>query len=241
MDKDQLKTSQPVSLHVSRRKRLRERFLKGGKDSLQDNELLEVLLSVAMPQRDVKPIAKKLLKSFGSLNAIISAPSETLSQIDSISENSVAAIKSVFAISERTTKQELMEKPLLSNWKQLIVYCHMSMDFETKEHFRVLFLNKKNRLLDDEIQFSGTVDHTPAYPREIVKRALEIGATAMILVHNHPSGDPKPSPMDIEMTKMIVDAASPLNIAIHDHIIISRGNHFSFKKEGLLGKQRTMK
>ncbi|MFP4098501.1 MAG: RadC family protein [Alphaproteobacteria bacterium] len=220
--------------YTGHRQRLRERFIIGGAESLQDYELLELLLFMAIPRRDVKPLAKDVLATFGSLSAIMNAPHGTLSQIEGISENTATAIKTVNAIAHRMMKQELMEKPILNNWTRLMDYCHMSMDHETKEHFRILFLNKKNMLIADEIQASGTVDHTPAYPREIMKRALELGATAMILMHNHPSGDPSPSKADIDMTKTIIEAARTFNITIHDHIIMARGKHFSFRQEGLL-------
>lgn len=220
--------------YTGHRQRLRERFIIGGDGSMQDYELLELLLFMAIPRRDVKPLAKELLETFGSLSALMSAPHGTLSQVDGMSQNAATAIKAVMAITGRMMKQELMEKPLLNNWTRLMDYCHMGMDHETKEHFRILFLNKKNFLIEDEIQASGTVDHTPAYPREIVKRALELGATAMILMHNHPSGDPTPSDADIKMTEMIINAARPFCITVHDHIVITRGKHFSFKQEGLI-------
>lgn len=234
LKKKQPETKKSKPHYHGHRQRLRERFLVGGADALPDYELLELLLFMAIPRRDVKPIAKNLLKTYGSLSALMNAPHSELSQIDEISENTATAIKAVGNIAQRMMKQELMERPVLNNWTRLMDYCHMSMDHETKEHFRILFLNKKNMLIADEVQVSGTVDHTPAYPREIMKRALELGATAMILMHNHPSGDPKPSPADIEMTKMIVEAAKPFNITIHDHIVMARGGHFSFKQEGLI-------
>jgi len=216
------------------RQRLRERFIVGGADAMQDYELLELLLFMAVPRRDVKPMAKDLLSKFGSLPELMSAPHSAISQVDGISENTATAIKTVFAISARMMKQELMQKPVLNNWTRLMDYCHMTMAHETKEHFRILFLNKKNTLIADEVQGSGTVDHTPAYPREIMKRALELGATALILMHNHPSGDSTPSQADIDMTNMIIDSAKPFDITIHDHIVIARGGHTSFRNEGLI-------
>lgn len=220
--------------YTGHRQRLRERFVFGGKDALQDYELLELLLFMAIPRRDVKPLAKELLAKFGSLPALMSAPHATLTQIDGISENTATAIKTVSALAERMIKQELMQKPVLNNWTRLMDYCHMTMAHETKEHFRIMFLNKKNELIADEIQGSGTVDHAPAYPREIMKRALELGATALILVHNHPSGDPKPSQANIEMTNLIIQAAKPFDIVIHDHIIVGYKNNTSFRNEGLI-------
>lgn len=220
--------------YAGHRGRLRERFLIGGADALQDYELLELLLFMAIPRRDVKPLAKTLLQKFGSLPELMSAPHNALSRIDGISDNTATAIKAVTAIAHRMMKQDLMQKPILNNWTRLMDYCHMTMAHETKEHFRILFLNKKNMLIADEIQGSGTVDHTPAYPREIMKRSLELGATALILLHNHPSGDPKPSKADIEMTNMIIEAAKPFDITIHDHVIIARNGQTSFRNEGLI-------
>ncbi|MGB0719932.1 MAG: RadC family protein [Bdellovibrionales bacterium] len=216
------------------RARLRERFLKGGADSLADYELLELLLFMAIPRRDVKPLAKALLAQFGSLQALMAATPHELMRINGVSENTAAALKAVHATAARMMKQDIQSKPLLNNWSRMMDYCYATMAHEKKEHFRVLFMNKKNELLADEIQSSGTVDHTPAYPREIVKRALELGATAMVLMHNHPSGDPKPSQADVDMTRQIIHAAAPLNIIIHDHIIISKNGYTSFKNQGLM-------
>ena len=191
------------------RQRLRERFIKAGPDALQDYELLELLLFMAIPRRDVKQLAKTLLSSFGSLAELMNATMPDLMRIDGMSENTAAALKAVTATAHRMMKQELINKPILNSWTRLMDYCHATMAHEKKEHFRILFLNKKNELIGDEIQNSGTVDHTPAYPREIMKRSLELGATAIILMHNHPSGDSKPSKADIEMTKAIQRAAEP--------------------------------
>ncbi len=220
--------------YAGHRGRLRERFVSSGADALQDYELLELLLFMAIPRRDVKPLAKTLLSKFGSLPELLSAPHASLVQVDGVSENVATAIKTVFALAQRSMKQELMQKPVLNNWTRLMDYCHQSMAHETKEHFRILFMNKKNELIADEIQGSGTVDHTPAYPREIMKRSLELGATAIILMHNHPSGDPKPSQADIDMTRAIIEAARPFDIKIHDHIIIARNGYTSFRNEGLI-------
>ena len=216
------------------RDRLRKRFTDSGPDALQDYELLELVLFTCIPRRDVKPLAKELLTTFGSLQELMSAPTSQLQTIKGISENTAITIKTINALSSRMMKQELMQKPVLNNWSRLMDYCHTTMAHEKREHFRILFLNKKNELLADEIQGSGTVDHTPAYPREIMKRALEQGATAMILLHNHPSGDPAPSEADIDMTAQIIRAAEPFQITIHDHIIISRNGYTSFKNEGLM-------
>lgn len=220
--------------YAGHRARLRERFINSGADALQDYELLEMLLFTAIPRRDVKPLAKTLLSSFGNLSALMAASITDLTKIDGISENTAVAIKTVSALALRSMKRELLERPVLNTWARLMDYCHATMAHEKKEHFRILFLNKKNELIADEIQGSGTVDHTPAYPREIMKRALELGATAMILMHNHPSGDPKPSQADIEMTNAIIRAGQPFNITIHDHIIIARNGQTSFRNEGLI-------
>lgn len=216
------------------RQRLRERFLTGGSDALQDYELLELLLFMAIPRRDIKPLAKTLLKAFGSLPALMAAPSEELTKIDGISENTATALKAVNAIASRMLKQDIMNKPILNSWPRLMDYCYATMAHETREHFRILFMNKKNELIGDEVQGIGTVDHTPAYPREIMKRALELGATAMILTHNHPSGDAKPSEADVDLTRQIIRAAEPFNITVHDHIIVSRGGYTSLKNQGLM-------
>ncbi|MCC6597938.1 MAG: DNA repair protein RadC [Alphaproteobacteria bacterium] len=216
------------------RDRLRERFLQGGPDTLQDYELLELVLFMAIPRRDVKPLAKDMLKKFGDLPGLLSAPVDELLKIDGISENTATALKAVAATAHRMMKRELMHRPVLNSWSRLMDYCSSTMAHETREHFRILFLNKKNELIGDEIQGSGTVDHTPAYPREIMKRALDLGATALILLHNHPSGDPSPSQADIDMTRLIIRAAEPFNIVIHDHIIIARNGYSSFKNQGLI-------
>lgn len=216
------------------RQRLRERFIENGAEALQDYELLELVLFTAIPQKDVKPLAKDLLKKFGGLPEMMNAPLEELTKIDGIKENTAAALKAMIALAQRGMKNELMAKPVLNSWTRLMDYCVSTMAHETREHFRILFLNKKNELIADEIQGSGTVDHTPAYPREIMKRALELGSTALILLHNHPSGDPTPSRADIDMTKLIIRAAEPFDITIHDHVIISKNGYSSFKSLGLI-------
>lgn len=216
------------------RQRLRERFLKAGPEALQDYELLELLLFMAIPRRDVKPLAKSLLAAFGSLGGVMNASTTELMRVPGMSENIAAALRVVTVTAQRIMKQELINTPVLNSWARLMDYCHATMAHEKKEHFRILFLNKKNELIADEIQGSGTVDHTPAYPREIMKRTLELGATAIILMHNHPSGDSKPSKADIDMTKAIQRAAEPLNIIVHDHVIIARKGYTSFRSEGLL-------
>ncbi|MCB1533020.1 MAG: DNA repair protein RadC [Alphaproteobacteria bacterium] len=216
------------------RDRLRERFLESGPDALQDYELLELILFSAIPRRDVKPLAKDILKTFGGLPELMNAPLEQLTKIEGISEKTAILLRTMTAVSHRALKNELMQKPVLNSWTRLMDYCQSTMAHETKEHFRILFLNKKNEMIADEIQNSGTVDHTPAYPREIMKRALELGATALILVHNHPSGDPRPSEADVDMTRAIVRAGEPFSIVIHDHIVVSKNGYSSFKNLGLI-------
>lgn len=216
------------------RDRLRQRFMQGGADAMEDYELLELLLFLAIPRRDVKPLAKALIGAFGSLSGVLNAGSKELSDFDGLSENTVIAIKSIQAAGHRLLKQEVMNQPILNSWSRLMDYCQATMAHEKNEQFRVLFLNKKNELIADEVQQKGTVDHTPAYPREIVKRALELGATAVILVHNHPSGDPSPSQADIVMTRHISEAAEALDIVVHDHIIVSKRGATSFRTEGLI-------
>ncbi len=220
--------------YTGHRDRLRQRFLKGGVDALQDYELLELILFMAIPRQDVKPLAKDLLSRFGGFAGVMNAPVEELMKVKGLSENSVTALKVITASTHYLMKQELVGRPVLNSWARLTDYCQVTMAHEKKEHLRILFLNKKNELIADEIQQSGTVDHTQAYPREIMKRSLELGATAIILVHNHPSGDPTPSQSDVEMTKQIIEAGKPFSIVIHDHIIVSRNGYSSFKTLGLI-------
>lgn len=216
------------------RDRLRERFLNGGPDALADYELLELVLFMAVPRRDVKPLAKELLVRFGNLPGVLNAAPAELKKFDGLSDTSIIALKAVQAAAHRMLKQEVMHKPILNSWSRLLDYCAATMAHDTRESFRILFLNKKNELMADEIQQTGTVDHTPAYPREIMKRALELGATALILCHNHPSGDPAPSQADIDMTRAIVAAGQTFSIVIHDHIIVAKNGTSSFKTLGLL-------
>jgi DNA repair protein RadC len=211
------------------RGRLRQRFREGGEAALPDYELLELLLFRMLPRRDVKPIAKALIARFGSFAEVLSAPVARLSEVDGIGETVAIELKVVEAAARRLAKGKLRDRPLLSSWSSVIEYCRTAMAFAEREEFRILFLDKRNGLIADEMQQRGTVDHTPVYPREVVKRALDLGATAVILVHNHPSGDPTPSQADIKMTNTIVEVAKPLGIIVHDHIIVGRDNHASFR------------
>jgi DNA repair protein RadC len=216
------------------RERLRARFLKGGADAMPDYELLEMTLFAALPRRDTKPLAKALLARFGSFAEVIAAPRARLMEVKGVGESVAHHLKIVEAAAHRLAKTKVMGRPALSSWSALLDYCTATMARSQTEEFRVLFLDRKNNLIADEVQNRGTVDHTPVYPREIIKRALELTASSLILVHNHPSGDPTPSKADIAMTREIVTAAKALSIAVHDHLVIGRSGHASFKSLGLL-------
>jgi DNA repair protein RadC len=220
--------------YIGHRKRLRERFLKVGPDGLADYELLELVLFGAQPRRDVKPLAKALLDRFGSFAEVISADPQAMSQVKGMGESAIIALKSTQAAAVRLIGGQVMGRPVLSNWQALLDYCQASMAFNKVEQFRIFYLNNRNVLIADEIQQKGTVDHTPVYPREVVKRALELGASAIIMVHNHPSGDPTPSRADIKMTRHVREAGEKLGITLHDHIVVSHDSHRSFKEMGLL-------
>ena len=211
------------------RERLRERFYGAGPEALSDYELLEMALFPALPRRDTKPLAKALLKKFGSFAEVVHAPEARLREVDGIKDASVTQLKLIAAAAGRIAKGEIRRSIALSSWNDVIGYCRTGMAFADREQFRILFLDKRNKLISDEVQQTGTVDHTPVYPREVIKRALELSATVLILVHNHPSGDPTPSQADIQMTKAIVDIASPLGISVHDHIIVGKNGHASLK------------
>ena len=211
------------------RERLRDRFRGAGADALSDYELLEMVLFRALPRRDVKPLAKSLIGKFGSFAEAIHAPENLLKEISGLGDAAITEIKLIAATASRVAKGQLKEKTVLSSWSSVIDYCRTAMAFADKEQFRILFLDKRNQVIADELQQIGTVDHTPVYPREVVKRALELSATAIILVHNHPSGDPTPSQADIQMTKSIMSISSPLGIAVHDHIIVGKNGHASLK------------
>ncbi len=216
------------------RARMRDRLLTAGPEALADHEMLEMILFLALPRRDTKPIARALLGRFGSFAAAIAAPPQALRAIEGLGEAGLAALKTVQAAALRLVRAEVMHQPVLNNWDRLMDYLNAVLAREKIEQFRILFLDNKNRLQGDEAQARGTVNHTPVYPREVVKRALELHATAIILVHNHPSGDPTPSAEDISMTREIKQAAAVLSIVLHDHVIVGNGRWLSFRREGLL-------
>ncbi len=216
------------------RQRLRERFLKGGAEALADYELLELVLFQAIPRGDVKPVAKALLERFGGFAAVIGAEPNALGQVPGIGEAAIVALKAVRAAALRMSFEEVQERPVIASWDKLLAYCRAALAHEKTEQFRVLFLDQKNGLIADEVQQTGTVDHTPVYPREVVKRALELGASAIIMVHNHPSGDPTPSEADIEMTEEVERAAAALGVALHDHVVIGKKGHASMRSLGLI-------
>jgi DNA repair protein RadC len=215
--------------HLGHRERLRARFAETRGEGLADYEFLELLLFRSIPRRDVKPIAKRLIKRFGSFAEVLAAPPHLLSEVEGVGEGVVLDLKIVEGSAKRLARGFVAKRPVLSSWSAVLDYCRTAMAFADREEFRLLFLDKRNALIADELQQRGTVDHTPVYPREVVKRALELAATAVILVHNHPSGDPTPSSADIAMTKQIIDVAKPLGIAVHDHIIVGREGHASMK------------
>lgn len=216
------------------RKRLRERFLEGGAGAVPDYELLELVLFRAIPRRDVKPLARRLIEAFGDFNAVISAAPARLQDVEGVGESVVCELKVVEAAAHRLARARVMRRHVLSGWDALLDYCHTVMSHRETEHFRILFLDRKNVLVADEEQARGTVDHVPVYPREVVKRALELNASALIIVHNHPSGDPTPSRADIEMTTRIEASAQALGLVLHDHLVIGRSLELSFRAEGLL-------
>lgn len=216
------------------RKRLRSRFLAGGAQAMPDYELLELILFRALPRQDVKPLARQLIDSFGGFGQVLSAPPQRLAEVAGVGEAVVSELKIVEAAAQRLARSRVMQRPVLSSWQALLDYCHASMAHRATEQFRVLFLDRKNVLIADEEQASGTVDHVPVYPREVVKRALELEASALILVHNHPSGDPTPSESDIAMTEQIRRGAEVLGLVLHDHLVIGKGRELSFRAEGLL-------
>lgn len=220
--------------YAGHRDRLRERFREGGGDALPDYELLELVLYRALRRGDTKPLAKRLIDAFGSFAEVANAPENRLLEVKGVGDAVVTELKIVREAALRIARGALRDRPVLSSWDAVVEYCRTAMGFEAREQFRILFLDKKNRIIEDELQQEGTVDHTPVYVREVIKRALEVSATAIILVHNHPSGDPTPSRADIQMTKEIASAAEKLGITLHDHIIVGRQGHSSLRGLGLL-------
>jgi DNA repair protein RadC len=219
-----------VDDHKGHRERVRQRFLKVGGDAFEDYELLEMVLFLTIPYKDTKPLAKALLREFGSFSAVFTASHARLAKFPGLSDASAANLKVIQSVAARFGREGIdLEKPILSSWSELIDYCRRAMAYESVEQFRVLFLDKKNRLIADEVQQTGTVDHTPVYPREVIRRTLELSASALILVHNHPSGDPSPSAADVRMTKEIAEIAKQMGITLHDHIIIGRAGHASLR------------
>ena len=216
------------------RQRLRDRFMQGGGQALPDYELLELVLFRAIPRQDVKPLARLLLDTFGDFNRVITASPARLQMVKGAGPAVVLELKLVEAAAQRMMRSRVMQKPVLSSWDALLDYCHTTMAHRETEQFRVLFLDRKNVLIADEEQAKGTVDHVPVYPREVVKRALELNASALILVHNHPSGDPTPSEADLTMTRQVQDACGALGLTLHDHLIIGKSRELSFRAQGYL-------
>ena len=224
----------PPSYLADHRARLRDRFMAGGAAAMPDYELLELILFRAVPRQDMKPVARRLLDHFGDFNRVLTAEPRQLEQVQGVGPAIVTELKIVAASAQRLARSRVINRPVLSSWDALLDYCHTAMAHDQIEQFRVLYLDRKNVLIADDEQARGTVDHVPVYPREIVRRALELNASAMILVHNHPSGDPTPSGADIDMTRQIVAAAGTMGISVHDHLIIGKSRELSFRAAGLL-------
>ena len=216
------------------RKRLRTRFLEGGAQAMPDYELLELVLFRAIPRQDVKPLARLLLDTFGDFNRVVTASAARLMMVKGVGEAIVLELKVVEASAQRMMRSRVLNRAVLSSWEALLDYCHTTMAHRETEQFRILYLDRKNVLIADEEQATGTVDHVPVYPREVVKRALELNASALIVVHNHPSGDPTPSDADLAMTRQIQDACETLGLALHDHLIIGKSRELSFRAGGYL-------
>jgi DNA repair protein RadC len=220
--------------HFGHRQRLRDRFRQGGAEAMPDYELMEMILFRAIPRRDTKPLAKAIIERFGSFAEAINAAEERLAEIPGLGDAAITEIKLVRAAALRLMRGELRQRPLFSSGEKVLQYCRAAMAYEMREEFRILFLDNRNRLIADEVQGRGTVNHTPVYVREVIKRALELSASSIILVHNHPSGDPTPSRADIDMTKQIIEAAKKLDISVHDHLIIGRDGHISLRAAELV-------
>ncbi len=228
------RTSSDAEGLTGHRDRLRERFMHAGAGALADYELLELVLFRAIPRQDVKPLAKRLIAAFGDFAHVIAASPRRLAEVDGIGNAAIQELKIVEAAAVRLAQARVMNREAISSWDALIGYCRAAMAYRETEQFRILFLDRKNVIIADEAQQKGTVDHVPVYPREVVRRALELNASALILVHNHPSGDPEPSQTDITMTRRIVQAAEPLGITLHDHVVIGKASEASFRALGLL-------
>lgn len=225
---------QKTSPHAGHRARLREKLLTRGGDALADYELLELILTIAIPRRDVKPLAKTLMSEFGSFAEVIHADLRRLEGIKGLGETSIAVLKAMQAATIRVTRDQVMDKPVLSSWPALIDYLKASTAYREREVFRVLYLDQKNVLIADEVVNEGTINHAPIYPREIMRHALQLGATSIILCHNHPSGDPTPSRQDIATTRDIMDVGRKLGVKVHDHVIIGKAGEKSLKNLGLI-------
>ncbi len=220
--------------YLGHRARLRERFLDVGGEAIPDYELLELILFSARPRGDVKPLAKRLLKEFGTFAKVMYADESALRSVDEVGDATIAALKTIRVSAQRLIKSEITDQPIIQSWSALMDYCKLAMGSNKVEEFRVLFLNHRHALIADEVMQRGTINHTPVYPREIVKRALELSAAAVILLHNHPSGDLTPSKADIDVTKKIVEATATIGVTVHDHVIITETGHYSFKSFGLI-------
>ncbi|MEO1107289.1 MAG: DNA repair protein RadC [Pseudomonadota bacterium] len=229
-----LPTGRLPSYIKDHRKRLRERFMAGGSAAMPDYELLELALFRSIPRQDVKPLARALMDTFGDFNRVLTAPEERLRQIKGVGDTVITDLKILEACAHRMARARVMQRHVISGWDALLDYCHTTMAHRETEQFRVFYLDRKNVLIADEEQANGTVDHVPVYPREVAKRALELNASALILVHNHPSGDPTPSKSDIDMTNRIQDACTALGLTLHDHLIIGKSTELSFRSEGYL-------
>jgi len=224
----------PAPHYAGHRERLRTRAVAGGLAALPDYELLELFLFRSIPKKDVKPLAKQLLARFGSLGGVLGATAEELRTVKGVGESVALDLKLLHEATLRTAKEQVARRPVISSWSALLAYVRTALAHESREQFRVLFLDKKNQLIADEVMNRGTVDHAPVYPREVARRALELSASALILVHNHPSGDPQPSSADVDMTRQVVDAARALRIAVHDHLVVGRDGTASLKALGLM-------
>lgn len=228
------RAAEPAPHHHNHRARLRTRFLAAGAASVADYEMLELVLFRAIPRRDVKPLAKALIARFGDFNGVISAPAIRIAEIPGVGDAVICELKIVEAAAHRLARARVLGRHALSGWSALMAYCKTTMAHRDTEHFRILFLDRKNMLIADEEQGRGTVDHVPVYPREVLKRAIELNASALILVHNHPSGDPTPSRADVDMTRQIEQAVKPVGIVVHDHVVIGRAEDASFRALGLI-------